>query len=230
MENRFHEPKDRLIVAMDLSDPDEIWEKVLMLSPHVGCFKFGFEAYTSFGPKNISLISKNFPNKLFIDLKLLDIPNTVKRAAANISRLGADYTTIHHSAGGEAIKGAVEAAPGTNILVVTKLTSDPDSSSVESKAADAKLLGAAGCICSAREARIVRACTSSDFLIVTPGIRFKDESNDDQSRVVDPISAFCDFAVDMIVVGRPILQAADPVVAANKFVGAIREGLKERKI
>ena len=170
---------------------------------------------------------------MFLDMKLLDIPNTVEKAVANAARTGADFLTIH-AIDTKTIAAAAKGAAGSDLKVlgVTVLTSLDQSDLAEQGIAAtpgdlvvtrARLAKAAGChgvIASGQEAAAVRAATGDGFLIVTPGIRLPSDAVGDQARVATPGTAIADGATHLVV-GRPITQAADPRAAAEAFVQAI---------
>lgn len=199
--------------------------------------KIGMELYYGLG-HSIVKAAKARGLKIFLDLKLYDIPNTVNRAMAAIGRLGIDFTTIHAAGGTEMLQaglagleqGAKEAgvAPA-KLLAITELTSidarilreeqHVDLSLKETVQAYAKLAedaGLAGVICSAQELPVIRQVTGPDFLCVTPGIRPNLNTSDDQKRVVTPAQAR-ELGSNGIVVGRPITQSADPLQAYQKI-------------
>ena len=177
--------------------------------------------------------------KVMLDLKLHDIPNTVKRAVVNVSELGAELLTIHSSGGMAMLKAAREGIEeaeqkqgikGPKLLAVTVLTSIHENSlhnelgvnrSVEEQVASlAKLAqeaGMDGVVASPKEIKLIREACGEDFLIVTPGIRPAGASLDDQKRVCTPAEAVNDGA-DFIVIGRPIVKADDPLEALTRIL------------
>lgn len=222
--------KDRLCVALDGSDRDWILRTSALLAEHVGWLKLGLEAFTAHGPALVDDVLAH-GSRVFLDLKLHDIPATVKRAAANCAARGSSMITVH-AAGGRsmleaAIEGAHEGATGERpkVVAVTVLTSldAPALTELAFPADTAGLVGAwarlardcgvDGVVASAREAARLRKDCGDDFLIVTPGIRPISSSVDDQRRVVTPSEAIRAGA-DVLVVGRPITTADDPAAAA----------------
>ena len=219
---------ERLIVALDVPTVDDAKNLIAQLDGVVSFFKVGLELYTISGPEFVrGLVSQN--KKIFLDLKFLDIEQTVRRATEQAARLGATFLTVHE--GGKAVAAAVEGARGSNlkILAVTVLTSwDAGdlkdmgiSLSVEElvlhRARKALAGGAHGVIASGREAAALREQLGKDFVIVTPGIRPSGASADEQKRATTPAAAIAAGA-DYLVVGRPITQAPNPMDAALKIV------------
>jgi len=225
------DPRDRLCVALDGSDRRWIIATASTLVPHVGWLKLGLEAFTAFGPDLVGEVTE-LGARVFLDLKLHDIPNTVRRAAANCAATGAAMFNVHASGGRSMLEAAVEgAAEGSGdrppkVLAVTVLTSldrtavgelgldrDPDELVVR-WARLAKDVGLDGVVASAREARAVRRACGPDFLIVTPGIRPSWSATGDQKRIMTPGEAAAAGA-DILVVGRPITGAESPGSAAR---------------
>jgi orotidine-5'-phosphate decarboxylase len=226
--------KPSLCVALDGSDRGWIWSTATTLADHVGWLKVGLEAFSAHGPALVEELSALGP-RIFLDLKLHDIPATVGRAAANGAACGASMLTVH-AAGGRtmleaAVEGARQGAPGGSpkIVAVTVLTSLDGPAlrelGIETPAADlvcawaglARESGLDGVVASAREASALRRDLGQEFLIVTPGIRPASSAADDQRRVVSPADAVRSGA-DILVVGRPITRAEDPAAAAAKIV------------
>jgi len=221
--------RERLIVALDVPDAGAAAALASLLAGEVGCFKVGLELFVKEGPDVVEAVSRF--GKVFLDLKLHDIPATVEGAAAALPRGAVGLLTVHAGAGEEALRRAVRAAAPVEVVAVTLLTSlgaedlaregialAPERL-VEARALLARRAGCAGVVCSAREARIVRSACGDDFLIVTPGIRpaWEGVGADDQKRTAAPREALAEGA-DMIVVGRAIRRARDPVLAARRVV------------
>lgn len=236
------------IVAIDVASSDEALR--LMDSLHVEhkpILKIGMELYYGVG-KEMVREAKSRGFRVFLDLKLYDIPNTVRRAMTAIGRLGIDFVTIHAAGGAEMLRagleglraGAAEAGvEPAKLLAITQLTSIDDHilheqqhvtipliESVADYAHLADQCGLAGVVCSAKEVEAIRAVTRPGFLCVTPGIRPTGWSKDDQKRVVTPQAARA-LGANAIVVGRPITRAADPVAAyetiRDEFLGTGRQ-------
>ena len=230
-------PQDRLIFALDVPGKKEAERYVKMLEGVVGFFKIGLELFISEGPDIVKVIQDQSSANIFLDLKLHDIPATVRGALRSAEKLGVQYITIHSIEGEEILETAQEVkGSGLEVLAVTVLTSTSASSLaslgiredidaaalVLDRATRAQNSGCAGVICSGEEAKLVKSKCGGDFKIVVPGIRPKwaRVSGDDQNRIATPSQAIEDGA-DMIVVGRPIRDAADPREAAQKIIEEI---------
>lgn len=226
-------PKDRLIVALDMPTEAEARRLIARLGDHVTFYKVGLELLFA-GGLGLAQDLKRHHKHVFLDMKLLDIGNTVERAVANAAELGLDFLTIH----GTDLKTMRAAVAGRGksrlkLLAVTVLTNlnedDLKQQGSRMTPADlvlhrAKLAREAGCdgvIASGQEAKRIREAVGPGFLIVTPGIRLAGGTTDDQERVMTPERAIADGA-DYLVVGRPITQADDPVVVADTFVHHIQ--------
>ncbi|NQT32456.1 MAG: orotidine-5'-phosphate decarboxylase [Candidatus Omnitrophica bacterium] len=233
-------PKERLIVALDVDTLEGALELVETLSPVVDIFKVGIAPFTAFGHELLEKINE-LDKKVFLDLKVHDIPNTVRNAAYAAAKKGV-FMMNFHCLGGEsmlqaAAEGAEEAAlrlhkPGPLLLGVTILTSmsqdDMQSigitGSVEEKVLDLALkaynAGLNGVVASAKEASSIKDKFGEKFIVVTPGIRPEWAAKGDQKRVLTPKEATMAGA-DYIVVGRPIIEADDPALAAEKIIKEI---------
>jgi orotidine-5'-phosphate decarboxylase len=227
---------DRLIVALDVPTPDDALTLISRIGDHAGVYKIGLELLFTGGMELArELVEQG--KKVFIDAKLLDIPNTVERATANIAATGATFLTVH----GHDIKTMEAAMRGREghdlkLLAVTVLTSldERDLKQQGSTMSPNELVlhrarlrhdaGFDGIIASGHEAAAVRAAISGDFLIVTPGIRPAGVAAGDQTRVMAPEKAITAGA-DYLVVGRPITQADDPGAAAAAIVEEIEAAL-----
>jgi orotidine-5'-phosphate decarboxylase len=226
------EARDRLIVALDFAEVVTARAFVDQVGDSVTFYKVGLELVLNGGLDLVRAL-KAEGKRVFLDMKLLDIPNTVEKAVANAARTGADFLTIH-AIDTKTIAAAATGAAGSDLKVlgVTVLTSLDQSDLAEQGIAAtpgdlvvmrARLAKAAGChgvIASGQEAAAVRAATGEGFLIVTPGIRLPSDAVGDQARVATPGTAIADGATHLVV-GRPITQAADPRAAAEAFVQAI---------
>lgn len=219
----------RLIVALDVPTVEEAARLADQLHGDVGIFKIGLELVYA-GGLGLARELADAGQQIFLDAKLLDIPNTVERATANAARLGAAFLTVHgtdRKTLDAAVRGRGAAA--TKLLAITVLTSLDAAdlkqqhialSPVELVIARAHLArdaGFDGVVASAREAASIRAAMGDGFLIVTPGIRPAGAELADQSRVVTPAEAIAQGA-DYLVVGRPISAAPDPLAAARKII------------
>jgi orotidine-5'-phosphate decarboxylase len=230
-------PQDRLIFALDVPGNKEAEHYAKMLEGVVGCFKIGLELFISEGPDIVKMIQDQSGANIFLDLKLHDIPATVRGALRSAEKLGVQYITIH-SIEGEAILETAQEVKGSGleVLAVTVLTSTSASSLaslgiredintaalVLDRATRAQNSGCAGVVCSGEEVKLVRSKCGGDFKIVVPGIRpeWACVSGDDQNRIATPSQAIEDGA-NMIVVGRPIRDAKDPREAAQKIIEEI---------
>jgi orotidine-5'-phosphate decarboxylase len=227
-------PRDRLIVALDLPDVAAAEAMIARLGDSVTFYKIGYQlAYAGGFPLVGQLVDKG--KKVFADLKLHDIGNTVARGVESISKLGATFLTVH--AYPQTMKAAVEArGSDLKILAVTVLTSYDDgdlhaagyklgvSDLVEARARQAEGLGIDGLVCSAEEAAALRKIVGQ-MSLVTPGIRPVGTASGDQKRIMTPARAIAAGA-DYLVVGRPVLEAADPSAAADAIVAEIEQALK----
>lgn len=231
--------KNPVITALDVSDREAMRALIKKLSTFGGIFKLGLEMFVGFGPDIVREVIDG-GGKVMLDLKLHDIPNTVKKAAKNAGLLGAELLTVHASGGSAMLKAAVEgvreSGSKTKVLAVTVLTSiDEETLSkelgvgksvleqVKSLALLAKESGVDGVVCSPKEIKAIRECCGPDFLIVTPGIRPKWAAVNDQKRIKTPSEAIADGA-NYIVVGRPITEAGDPADAMQKILSEIENG------
>lgn len=223
-----------VIIALDFKNGEETLKFLDRFSGKKPYVKVGMELFYAEGPEIIREIKKR-GHKIFLDLKLHDIPNTVKKAMANLSRLNVDMCNLHAAGTSEMMKAAIEGLTkedGTRpiLIAVTQLTSTSEErmqkellinagmeETVVHYAKCAKEAGLDGVVCSPLEAKTVKATCGKDFLTVTPGIRFADAAADDQVRITTPEKAK-EIGADFIVVGRPITAAADPVLAYERCV------------
>jgi len=232
--------RDRLIVALDVPKADAARALVDRLAGHVGLFKVGSQLFTAAGPELVQEIVGR-GEKVFLDLKFHDIPNTVAGAVASATRLGVSLVDVHGLGGRAMVEAAVGALPamGTRLLAITILTSHDQETlgeigvngsmveSVRRLAQLAKEAGADGVVVSPQEVATVREACGSDFLIVTPGIRPAGAALGDQARAATPAAALAAGA-DYLVVGRPITEAADPAAAADAIVREMETALRTR--
>lgn len=230
--------EDRLIVALDVDDVASAQRLVTDLGSHVTFYKVGLElAYARDGLAFAESLVKA-GKKLFIDLKLHDIPNTVERATRQIARLGATFLTIHAYPQTMAAARAGAAESGLKLLAVTVMTSYDDADLAKTgssltvadlvarRAGQAREAGIDGLILSPRELQATRALVGPDMLLVTPGVRPAGTAAGDQKRVMTPSEAITTGA-DHLVVGRPITQASNPVDAARAIRAEIATALKQ---
>lgn len=236
--------KDYIVFPLDVSEYGEAMRYVKLLKDQVGLFKVGLELFISQGPDILKAINDITGAKIFLDLKLHDIPATVKRAFVAASAYGPEFVTVHCDEGEGSLRSVAEKNPGnTKILAITLLTSlnrknlmrlgfgdkycDDLTSLVLLKARIAREAGCHGIVCSGHEVGAVRAELGGDLIIITPGIRpaWSLVSQDDQKRIVTPQTAV-ENGADYIVVGRPIREAEDPSDAAKRVAEEIEAGLK----
>lgn len=209
----------RLIVALDVPNKEKAISLVKELRDYVSIFKVGPVLFTRYGPHIVRDI-KSYGADVFLDLKLYDIPNTVGSAVSAIAELGVSMTTVHISGGADMLKAAVD-AKGTDVKVlgVTILTSvaKVSENKVISMVTLGKDIGLDGVICSPLEVKGVRKAVGKDFLIVTPGIRPFGAESGDQKRIATPKKAIHNGA-DYIVVGRPIIESANPIEVVKQIL------------
>src|SRR3954463_6662782 len=228
-------PKDRLIVALDLPGVDAAEAMIAKLGDSVNFYKIGYQlAYAGGLPLVRQLADAG--KRVFLDLKLHDIGNTVARGVESVARLGATFLTVH--AYPQTLKAAVEgrAGSGLKLLAVTVLTSYDDgdlhaagyrlsvSDLVEARAQQAQVLGVDGLVCSPEEAASLRKIVGHQMNLVTPGVRPAGSASGDQKRIMTPARAIAAGA-DYLVVGRPVLEAPDPKAAAEAIVVEIIQAI-----
>lgn len=231
--------RDRLVVGLDVATVAEAQALAKALDGHVGVFKVGLELVMAGGIDFArSLASEG--HKVFLDVKLLDIGNTVTKAVANAARAGFTFLTVH--AYPQAMRAAVAGVGDSDLklLGVTVLTSmdqedllntgyrQTPRDLVIARARDAVAAGMPGIVCAPQELTAVREAVGHDLILVTPGIRPATADIGDQKRVATPATAIRDGA-DYLVVARPIVQASDPVAAADAIVAQIAEALEQRE-
>src|ERR1700692_2051421 len=226
---------DRLIVALDLPGTAAAEAMIARLGGSVTFYKIGYQLAYAGGLSLVRQLSEN-GNKVFVDLKLHDIGNTVARGVESLAALGATFLTVH--AYPQTMKAAVEARAGSSlkILAVTVLTSYDDgdlhaagyrlgvSDLVEARAQQAQVLGVDGLVCSPEEAAALRKIVGHRMNLVTPGIRPAGAATGDQKRIMTPARAIS-AGTDYLVVGRPILEAGDPKAAAEAIQAEIKQAL-----
>lgn len=223
-----------VIIACDFDSKEKVMNFLSLFKDKKPFVKIGMELYYAEGPQIVKEI-KERGHKIFLDLKLHDIPNTVKKSMAVLSRLDVDMCNLHAAGATGMMKAAIEGltrADGTRpiLIAVTQLTStdqqtmeddllikEPIDKVVMHYALTAKNAGLDGVVCSPLEAEKVHSTCGKDFLTVTPGIRFRDGEVGDQKRIMTPEDAR-KIGSDYIVVGRPITAAEDPVKAYERCV------------
>ena len=234
--------KDYIVFPLDVPSPAAAKELVTLLSGEVGMFKVGLELFIQAGPDIVRFI-RSGGDRVFLDLKLHDIPATVLRAMRRVAELDVAFATVHCGESRRMLEAAVEGGGGkVGVLGVTVLTSvsrediaaagfrselSADVTRlVMSRAETAKACGCAGIVCSGLEAAAVKKAFGTSFLAVTPGIRPASGSgSDDQRRVTTPAMAVT-MGADYLVIGRPIRDAADPREAARRIAAEIEAALK----
>ena len=228
--------RDRLIVALDLPSVGQAEAMVTRLGDAVSFYKIGYQLAFA-GGLSLAESLVRADKRVFLDLKLHDIGNTVAKGVASIARLGATFLTVH--AYPQTMKAAVDArgTSGLKILAVTVLTSYDDTDLAAAgyeltvgdlaaeRAAQARDIGVDGVVCSPEEAGRLRAIVGPDMLLVTPGIRPSGSDAGDQKRIMTPGEAIVAGA-DYLVVGRPILRAPDPKAAANAVADEIARAIQ----
>jgi orotidine-5'-phosphate decarboxylase len=232
---RSDDPRQRLIVALDVSTAAAAQKIVAAVGDSALTYKVGMQLYTAEGPQVVrDLVASG--RRVFLDLKYHDIPNTVGSAVGEAAKLGVSMLTVHATGSGKMLRAAVDAAkasPDLMVLAVTVLTSmdgnDLEKIGIRGTVQDtvARLAtialanGCQGVVTSAREASHLRTELGDNFAIVTPGVRPAGSSVGDQVRVVTPAEAIAAGA-SHIVVGRPITEAADPAAEARAILEQIR--------
>jgi orotidine-5'-phosphate decarboxylase len=228
-------PGDRLIVALDLPDVAAAEAMIARLGDSVSFYKIGYQLGYAGGLPLVRRLADS-GKKVFADLKLHDIGNTVARGVESVAKLGATFLTVH--AYPQTMKAAAggRAGTGLKILAVTVLTSYDDgdlhaagyrlgvSDLVEARAQQAQVLGVDGLVCSPEEAASLRKIVGHQMVLVTPGIRPAGSTAGDQKRIMTPARAIAAGA-DYLVVGRPVLEAADPRAAAEAIQIEIAQAL-----
>jgi orotidine-5'-phosphate decarboxylase len=224
-------PRDRLIVALDVASRAEAEAVIERLGDAVSFYKIGYQLGFAGGLPLAETLTRA-GKQVFLDLKLHDIGNTVARGVESVAKLGATFLTVH--AYPQTMHAAVDARAGSGlrILAVTVLTSYNDadvaaagydftvSELVGERAAQARDIGVDGIVCSAAEASMLRPIIGTAMQLVTPGIRPSGSDSGDQKRIMTPAEAIAAGA-DYLVVGRPILAAADPRASAQAIVAEI---------
>jgi orotidine-5'-phosphate decarboxylase len=228
-------PRDRLIVALDLASVGEANGLVERLGDSVGFYKIGYQLAYAGGLALAERLARD-GKKVFLDLKLHDIGNTVTEGVRSLASLGATFLTVH--AYPQTMRAALAGRAGSplQLLAVTVLTSYNDADAaeagyaapvfdlVERRSVQARDIGIDGIVCAATEAARVRAAIGPDRLVVTPGIRPSGSDTGDQKRIVTPAMAIRSGA-DYLVVGRPVTASRDPRAAAEAIVDEIASAL-----
>lgn len=237
--------KDYIIFPLDVPTADAAKALVAQLHASVGMFKIGLELFIRSGPDLVRWVSDHTAAGIFLDLKLHDIPATVKRAMEGVADLTIDLTTVHCGESLAMLKAAVHGSQGrVKVLGVTVLTSvsaaDIEAAGYSKQMAEdvnqlvlhratmAQQAGCSGIVCSGHEVETIKSRFGVEFLAVTPGIRpdWSLDPQDDQQRIVTPAMAVARGA-DYIVIGRPIRDAQDPAAAARRVADEIDERITQ---
>ncbi len=240
----MREPRHLIAVALDFAEHSPILSFAHRLAAETGYMKIGLEAFVSLGPSLVKdVVDTGVP--VFLDLKLHDIPNTVKGASAAAARTGAAIFNVHASGGRDMMKAALEGAhdaaaraggPRPKVIGVTVLTSldkkavheigwhQTPAEAALRLAVLARETGLDGAVCSPEEVTMIRKECGESFFLIVPGVRPAGAERGDQSRVATPEAA-TRAGADLLVIGRPITQAADPVEAARAIAREIERGL-----
>lgn len=240
--------KERLIVALDVDTLEEVQKLVELLSPHVGMFKVGLQLFTSLGPKVFEVIH-HAGGKIFADLKLHDIPNTVAQASRVLTAHRVEMLNVHVAGGLKMMEQAALAVkeeaqrqgiPKPILIGVTVLTSLAQEDLAQIGLAQspqeivghwarlAQKAGLDGVVASPQETPLIRKVCGHEFLTVTPGIRPIGSKQGDQKRITTPKEAILKGS-SYLVVGRPITEAEDPVVATQKILAEMEEAYAEKR-
>lgn len=219
----------QIILALDVDTLGQAKSLVDKLYPQIKIFKVGSQLFTAYGPQIIQLLHKKGA-EVFLDLKYLDIPNTVASAVAVAVKLKIKMLTLHISGGSEMLKAAVDSAKQQAKLLkvtrplligVTVLTSQKSTAAkVLSLAKIGLAAGLDGVVCSAQEAAFLRRKIKKNFLMVTPGIRAEGSGTDDQKRTAT-VKTAVKSGSNFLVIGRPILKASNPKQQAQAFLGEL---------
>ena len=231
--------KRDVIIACDFSSKEQTLNFLDKFTGRKPFVKIGMELFYAEGPEIVRTI-KERGHRIFLDLKLHDIPNTVKKAMSVLRNLDVDMTNVHAAGTVDMMKAAIEGLTredGTRplLIAVTQLTSTSEermqnellinasiNDTIVKYAENTKLAGLDGVVCSPLEAAMVKAACGKEFMTITPGVRFADGEVGDQVRITTPERAK-EIGTDFIVVGRPITQAADPVAAYKRCMAEFAE-------
>ncbi len=223
-------PRDRVAIALDVPTLDEATSLAARLASTVGWFKVGLELFAAHGPEAVTSIGRH--GRVFLDLKLHDIPTTVGRATERIAALDVGLLTVHALGGPRMIAAAAESMGDSGRVVAVTVLTSHDAAELDqlglpgtatyptSLAGMAVSAGAHGVVCAPGSARSVRDAVGTDATIVTPGVRLDSTAVDDHAGVASPIAAITAGA-DLLVVGRPVTRAEDPVAVAEQIVSTL---------
>jgi orotidine-5'-phosphate decarboxylase len=230
--------RDRLIFALDVPSTDEAERLLDRLQGHISFVKVGLELYTAAGPDMVKRVIER-GMRVFLDLKFLDIEETVRRATARVASMGVDFLTVH--ANRKALTAAVQGREGSSLklLAVTVLTNFDSQDLrdmgiqrtvqdlVAARALLASEVGCDGVVASGEEPEAIRQKVGPRFVIVTPGVRPAGKGVDDHARATTPTQTIA-AGTDYLVVGRPIRDAADPAAAAAAIVAEMQTAFDAR--
>ncbi|HXM80038.1 MAG TPA: orotidine-5'-phosphate decarboxylase [Thermoanaerobaculia bacterium] len=241
--NASSDPRDRLCVALDFSTRSEVIAAARRFSPKVAWLKIGLEAFVAEGPGIVAEVAETGA-RVFLDLKLHDIPRTVGRAAGAAARSGASMINVHASGGRAMLNAAREglagAEPRPRLIGVTLLTSLDSRALADLPVAGtpegiarrlamlARECGLDGVVCSPEDLTGIREACGPEFLTVVPGIRFAGADADDQKRMASPRAAI-ERGADLLVVGRTVTRAPDPDAALDRVLAEIESGAMARE-
>ena len=229
--------RDRLIVALDVPSVGEAEAMVKRLGDTVTFYKIGYQLAFANGLAFAAALARD--KRIFLDMKLHDIGNTVAKGVENVARMGATFLTIHAFPQTMRAAVAAKAGSGLRLLAVTVLTSYDDIDQAEAgyninieqlvakRAVQARDIGVDGLVCSAEEAAPLRLMVGGGMTLVTPGIRPAGSASGDQKRIMTPGQAIA-AGSDYLVVGRPIVEAPDPKGAAEAIIAEIAQAAAER--
>ena len=225
-----------IIVAIDKNSETEAYELTEELVGQVGAIKLGLEFFDTYGPDGIRNLQK-LEIPIFLDLKIHDIPQTVKKTIDTLSSLKPDILNVHALGGKKMMQFALESllnnSPNTQLVAVTILTSldDDDLQMMEMNISTKNLVsslakltkesGLSGVVCSSEEIKLVRESCGKNFKIIVPGIRPEGSDKNDQKRIMTPKEAIS-LGADHLVIGRPITESKDPRKTAKEIVNSIR--------
>jgi orotidine-5'-phosphate decarboxylase len=219
--------RDKLALALDVPDLEQAEQLAKEVGQWFGVAKVGLELFSAAGPEAISRL-RALDLRVFVDLKLHDIPTTVGRAARVLGRYGAAYVNFHAAGSVDMMRAAVNGLsegaraaghPEPVPIAVTVLTSDPDTSAFATRLDDAIESGCRGVVCSAHEVARVHAARP-DFVTIVPGVRFAEDARNDQARIDTPDGAVREGA-DVLVIGRTVTAADDVRAAAQRVFDAV---------
>lgn len=223
----------KIILALDATDISSVCSMIEQTKASIAVYKLGLEFYLFNGKAGVKEVQNRFPGiELFLDLKLHDIPNTVKQAANTVAELAPRFLTVHASGGAEMIKAAALSLPNTQVTAVTVLTSLDEAelgrmglptNSLKlavDLALNATKNGARAVVCSPLEVATIRAAVGPEITLITPGVRPNSAAEDDQKRTASPQAAI-ESGANYVVIGRPITQSQNPASAAAEIYSSM---------